>query len=100
MSEMNGKIIALLEKMFDWMSAVYTLDLQGQRYEKIKADDFLGQILGAQGDLKDAYAKLFVAIREGERVSNAYDAFRDEAIFERKLCGKHSADQRRKRTTL
>lgn len=83
MSEMNGKIIALLEKMFDWMSAVYALDLQGQRYEKIKADDFLGQILGAQGDLKDAYAKLFLAIREGERVSNAYDAFRDEAIFER-----------------
>ena len=83
MSEMNGKIIALLEKMFDRMSAVYALDLQGQRYEKLKADDFLGQILGAQGDLKDAYAKLFLAIREGERVSNAYDAFRDEAIFER-----------------
>ena len=80
---MNGKMIALLEKMFDRMSAVYALDLQGQRYEKLKADDFLGQILGAQGDLKDAYAKLFLAIREGERVSNAYEAFRDEVIFER-----------------
>ena len=54
MSEMNGKMIALLEKMFDRMSAVYALDLQGQRYEKLKADDFLGQSRGAQGDLKDA----------------------------------------------
>lgn len=83
MPEMNEKMIALLEKIYDCMSAVYTLDLKENCYEKIKADDFLDQLLGVQGDLKDAYAKLFLAIREGERVSNAYEAFRDQAIFER-----------------
>ena len=83
MFEENNKITALLEKVFDRMSAVYALDLQEQRYEKIKADDFLDQLLGVQGDLKDAYAKLFLAIREGERVSNAYEAFRDQGIFEK-----------------
>ena len=83
MLEENSKITALLEKMFDRMSAVYALDLPGQRYEKVKTDDFMFRVLGDQGSLKDAYAKLFLAIREGERVSNAYEAFRDQAIFER-----------------
>ncbi|MDD7641974.1 MAG: response regulator [bacterium] len=83
MFEENNKITALLEKVFDRMSAVYALDLQEQSYEKIKADVFMDQILGAQGDLKDAYAKLFLAIREGDRVSNAYEAFRDQGIFEK-----------------
>ena len=83
MLEENSKITALLEKMFDRMSAVYVLDLPGQRYEKVKTDDFMFRVLGDQGSLKDAYAKLFLAIREGERVSNAYEAFRDQAIFER-----------------
>ena len=83
MLEENSKITALLEKMFDRMSAVYALDLPGQRYEKVKTDDFMFRILGDQGSLKDAYAKLFLSIREGERVPNAYEAFRDQAIFER-----------------
>lgn len=83
MLEENNKITAVLEKMFDRMSAVYALDLQGQRYEKIKADDFMDRVLGAQGDLKEAYTKLFLAIRDGERVPGAYEAFQDQAIFER-----------------
>ena len=83
MPEMNGKMIALLEKIYDCMSAVYTLDLQEKRYEMVKADDFMNRILGAQGDLKEAYARLFLSIREGERVSNAYEAFRNQSIFEK-----------------
>ena len=83
MLEENNKITALMEKMFGRMSAVYSLDLQGQSYEKIKADDFMDRLLGERGDLKDAYSKLFLAIRDGERVPNAYEAFRDQAIFER-----------------
>ena len=83
MLEENSRKTVVLEKMFDRMSAVYFLDLAGQSYEKIKADDFMFRILGDQGSLKDAYAKLFLAIREGERVSNAYEAFRDQSVFQK-----------------
>ena len=83
MLEENSRKTVVLEKMFDRMSAVYFLDLAGQSYEKIKADDFMFRILGDQGSLKDAYAELFLAIREGERVSNAYEAFRDQSVFQK-----------------
>ena len=83
MPEMNGKMIALLEKIYDRMSAVYLLYLQENRYEMIKQDDFMKQILGEQGDLQEVYAKLFLAIREGTRVSSAYEAFRDQSVFEK-----------------
>ena len=83
MSEMNGKITVLLEKIYSRMSAVYMLDLKEKQYEKIKADDFMNRILGDGGDLKDAYTRLFLAIRKGERVANAYEAFHDQSIFEK-----------------
>ena len=83
MPEMNEKVMSLLEKIYEHMSAVYMIDLKEKCYEMIKQDDFMSRILGAQGDLKDAYSSLFLAIREGERVSNAYEAFRDHSIFEK-----------------
>ena len=83
MPEMNEKVMSLLEKIYEHMSAVYMIDLKEKCYEMIKQDDFMSRILGAQGDLKDAYSSLFLAIREGERVSNAYEAFSDHSIFEK-----------------
>ncbi|MGN0336635.1 MAG: response regulator [Lachnospiraceae bacterium] len=80
---MNEKVMSLLEKIYEHMSAVYMIDLKEKCYEMIKQDDFMSRILGAQGDLKDAYSSLFLAIREGERVSNAYEAFSDHSIFEK-----------------
>ena len=81
--EMSDKISVLLDKIYARMTAVCMIYLQEDRYEMIKTDDFLSRILNPQGSLKEVYSSLFLAIREGERVSNAYDAFRDEAIFER-----------------
>lgn len=83
MSETNDKIIGTLQKIYDRMSAVYMLYLQEDRYEMLKTDDFMDRILDNQGSLKDAYNKLFLAIRDGERVSNAYEAFHDKSIFEK-----------------
>ena len=83
MSEGNNKVTALLEKLFGCMSAVYLIDQVNKRYELVKADDFMNRILGEQGDLKDAYNRLFLSIREGQRTSGAYDAFRDQKIFDK-----------------
>ena len=81
--EMSDKISVLLDKMYARMTAVCMIYLQEDRYEMIKTDDFLSRILNQQGSLKEAYSRLFLAIREGERVSNAYEAFRDQSIFKR-----------------
>ena len=81
--EMSDKISVLLDKIYARMTAVGMIYLQEDRYEMIKTDDFLSRILNQQGSLKEAYSRLFLAIREGERVSNAYEAFRDQSIFER-----------------
>ena len=83
MSEGNNKVTALLEKLFDCMSAVYLIDQVNKCYELVKTDDFMNRILGEKGDLKDAYNRLFLSIREGQRASSAYDAFRDQKIFDK-----------------
>ena len=83
MSEGNNKVTALLEKLFDCMSAVYLIDQVNKCYELVKTDDFMNRILGEKGDLKDAYNRLFLSIREGQRASGAYDAFRDQKIFDK-----------------
>lgn len=83
MSEGNNKVTALLEKLFDCMSAVYLIDQVNKCYELVKTDEFMNRILGEKGDLKDAYNRLFLSIREGQRASGAYDAFRDQKIFDK-----------------
>ena len=83
MSELNDKIRLLLEKMFGCMSAVYLIDRIKRQYESAKTDNFMRRILGEAGELEDAYKKLFLTIREGERASSAYDAFRDYKIFDK-----------------
>lgn len=83
MCEIHEKATLLLGKIYDRMSAVYLLDLKEHQYEEVKADDFMSQMLGKQGSLSDAYSRLFLTIREGERATNAYEAFRDQSIFEK-----------------
>ncbi len=70
-----------LEKLYGTIAAVYYIHTDERRYEKVKADDALGGLLGESGTLEEAYNRLFMP-DNGTTVDNVpYKVFMDLSVF-------------------
>ena len=76
----NDQLLNLMEKIYDHFAAVYMIDVKTERYQRVKTDAFLEQLLGEAGDLEFAYKMLFQSI-DGSRSGSKYDAFIYKKVF-------------------
>ena len=76
----NDQLLNLMEKIYDHFAAVYMIDVKTERYQRVKTDAFLEQLLGEAGDLEFAYKMLFQSIN-GSRSGSKYDAFIYKKVF-------------------